>query len=393
MLSSAYYVYYFLIFILYFWGMSTLLAIPANWMLQTGLTLTLVAIYTLMAVYAERKVSAFIQDRLGPMETGPYGLFQTLADVLKLLMKELITPSAAYKGLFVLAPAVIFVSVFAAFGALPLTASVADQAMNIGLLYILAVLSIDIMGLLMAGWGSNNKYALLGSARSVAQIISYEVPASLALLSAVMMFGSLNMQEIGLNQGIYASESMRFLGIWEVNQVGGISSWAIVRYPHLMIALLVYLIAGLAECNRAPFDLPEAESELVSGYHVEYGGFRFALIMLSEYGKMLIVGLIASILFLGAWNSPLPNIGAVELASWTSGAPGSLAGTIWGAFWLLSKALLIVFVFIWVRWAYPRVRVDQLMSLGWKYLTPAGFGLFLISGIWKLAEVYFLVNN
>lgn len=373
--------------------MNNLLVIPANWLLYTGLTLGLVAVYTLMAVYAERKVSAFIQDRLGPMETGPWGLFQTFADVIKLVLKELITPAAAHKGLFVLAPALIFVAVFAAFGALPLAPGPAGAAMNIGLLYILAVLSIDIMGLLMAGWGSNNKYALLGAARSVAQIISYEVPASLALLSAVMMFGTLNMQEIGLNQGIYAEESLRFLGVWEVKQIGGLASWSVVRYPHLLIAMLVYLIAGLAECNRAPFDLPEAESELVSGYHVEYGGFRFALIMLSEYGKMLIVGLIASLIFLGAWNSPLPNLGAVELASWTSGPPGSIAGVIWGAFWLIGKSLLIVFLFIWVRWAYPRIRVDQLMTLGWKYLTPVGFALFLISGIWKLAEVYLLVNG
>jgi len=370
-----------------------LLSIPSHWFLQLSLSLGLISVYTLVAVYAERKVSAFIQDRLGPMETGPYGLFQTFADVIKLVLKELITPSAAYRSLFALAPIIVFVSVFAAFGALPLTAEPAEQAMNIGLLYILGVLSIDIMGLLMAGWGSNNKYALLGSARSVAQIISYEVPASLALLSAVMMFGSLNMQEIALDQGIYSENSLRLLGIWEVRHIGGISTWAMIRYPHLIIAFLVYLTAGLAECNRAPFDLPEAESELVAGYHVEYGGFRFALMMLSEYGKMLIVGLIATFLFLGAWNSPLPNIGGVELASWTSGSPGTLGGIIWGSFWLIGKSFLIVLLFIWVRWAYPRIRVDQLMTLCWKYLTPVGFALFLISGCWKLAEVYGMING
>ncbi|MCI4666864.1 MAG: NADH-quinone oxidoreductase subunit NuoH [Bacteroidia bacterium] len=372
--------------------MFQLLSIPANWLIQAGLSLGLVAVYTLLAVYAERKVSAFIQDRLGPMETGPFGIFQTFADVLKLVVKELIVPSAANRVMFVLAPAIIFISVFAAFGALPLSAEPAETAMNVGLLYILAVLSIDIMGLLMAGWGSNNKYALLGSARSVAQIISYEVPTSLALLSAIMMFGTLNMQEIAIDQGIYSSEKLQLLGIWDTAAIGGLTSWAIVRYPHLLIAFLVYLIAGLAECNRAPFDLPEAESELVSGYHVEYGGFRFALMMLSEYGKMLIVGIIASIIFLGAWNTPLPNIGAAELATWTSGAPGTIAGTLWGSFWLLFKSLFIVFIFIWVRWAYPRIRVDQLMTLCWKYLTPAGFALFLISGVWKLIEVYLMLN-
>jgi NADH-quinone oxidoreductase subunit H len=368
--------------------MIPLLLIPVDWVVQAGLTVLFVAAYALAAVYVERKVSAFIQDRLGPMETGPYGAFQTLADVVKLLLKELIVPEAAFKGLFVLAPAIIFVSVFAAFGALPLFSEVSENAMNVGLLYILGILSIDVMGLLMAGWGSNNKYALLGSARSVSQIISYEVPATLALLSAVMMFGSLNMQEIALEQGIYAEKSLYLFGIWDVHQIGGISSWAIVRYPHLFVAFLVYLIAGLAECNRAPFDLPEAESELVSGYHVEYSGFRFAMVMLAEYGKMLVVGIIASVVFLGGWNTLLPNIGSVELANWTSGAAGTLGGIFWGLFWILSKSLLIVGIFIWVRWTYPRVRVDQLMTISWKYLTPIALGLFLISGIWKLLEVY-----
>ncbi|MEL6697872.1 MAG: NADH-quinone oxidoreductase subunit NuoH [Bacteroidota bacterium] len=363
-------------------------SIPITWIVTVGITISLVALYTLGAVYAERKISAFIQDRLGPMETGPFGVFQTLADVIKLVLKELITPAAANKVLFILAPPLIFVSVFAAFGALPLFASPVDAAMNVGLLYILGVLSIDIMGLLMAGWGANNKYALLGAARSVAQIISYEVPATLALLSAVMMYGTLNMQELALDQGVYTEQTIYFLGVWDVTEVGGLLSWSVFRYPHLLIAFFVYLVAGLAECNRAPFDLPEAESELVSGYHVEYSGFRFALVMLAEYGKMLIVGIIAAVIFLGGWNTILPNIAGLPLAEWTSGAPGTLAGILWGACWILGKALLIVVFFIWVRWTYPRVRVDQLMTLSWKILTPIGLGLFFISAIWKLAEVY-----
>ncbi|MEO0898204.1 MAG: complex I subunit 1 family protein [Bacteroidota bacterium] len=368
--------------------MNILLSIPIPTVIQVGLTIGFVAVYTLLAVYAERKVSAFIQDRLGPMETGPHGIFQTFADVLKLVTKELITPSAANRWMFALAPAVIFVSVFAAFGALPLFAKADEMAMNIGLLYIIGVLSVDIMGLLMAGWGSNNKYAMLGAARSVAQIVSYEVPATLALLSAIMMYGSLNMQEIAFQQSIYTEEGVRMLGIWDLSQFGGITTWGIFSYPHLIIAFVVYLIAGLAECNRAPFDLPEAESELVSGYHVEYGGFRFALVMLAEYGKMLIVGIIASVIFLGAWNSPLPNIGPLNLASWTSGEPGSRAGILWGGFWIVSKGFLIVLLFMWVRWTLPRVRVDQLMTICWKYLTPIGFVLFFLSGIWKVGETY-----
>ncbi|MEL6135109.1 MAG: complex I subunit 1 family protein, partial [Bacteroidota bacterium] len=233
-------------------------SVPITWIFTVAITISTVALYTLGAVYAERKISAFIQDRLGPMETGPLGAFQTLADVIKLVLKELITPAAANKWLFVLAPPLIFVSVFAAFGALPLFARPAEAAMNVGLLYILGVLSIDIMGLLMAGWGANNKYALLGAARSVAQIISYEVPATLALLSAVMMYGTLNMQQLSLDQGVFTEQTIYFLGIWDVTELGGILSWSAFRYPHLLVAFVVYLIAGLAECNRAPFDLPEA---------------------------------------------------------------------------------------------------------------------------------------
>ncbi len=362
-------------------------------LLYVSLTLSFLAIFVLVAVYAERKVSAFIQDRLGPMEAGPYGLFQTLADVLKLVFKEPITPRAADRWLFVMAPGVIFVSVFAGYAALPLAPGVAGSEANVGLLYLLGIVAIDVIGLLMAGWGANNKYALLGAGRSVAQIVSYEVPAALALLSAVMMHGSLNLQEITAAQGLYSPEPVYWLGIWDIRAMGGLLSWSAFRYPHLLIGLLVYFVAGLAESNRAPFDLPEAESELVSGYHVEYSGFRFALVMLSEYGKMLLVSVIAAVVFLGGWNTLLPNLSfgesfSLPLATWTSGAAGTLGGVLWGSFWLMSKAILGVLVMIWVRWTYPRVRVDQLMYICWKVLTPIAFALFVISGIWKLAEVY-----
>ncbi|MEL6253803.1 MAG: complex I subunit 1 family protein [Bacteroidota bacterium] len=357
------------------------------------LTLNVVLIYALVAVYAERKISAFIQDRLGPMETGPYGLFQTLADVLKLVLKEPIIPTLADKKLFLLAPAMIFISVFAGFAVLPIGPGTAGSVTSIALLYILGIVAIDVIGLLMAGWGSNNKYAMLGSGRAVAQIISYEVPASLALLVAIMMYGSLDLQELSAAQGIYAKEPVYFLGIWEVTEIGGFLSWSIFRYPHLLIAYVIYFIASLAECNRAPFDIPEAESELVAGYHVEYGGFQFALVMLSEYVKMWIVGVVAAIVFLGGWNTILPNLYFTEsfslpLADWTSGPAGTAAGTFWGAFWILGKSLLAVFVHMWIRWTYPRFRVDQLMRLCWKVLIPIALGLFLISGLWKLWEVY-----
>lgn len=372
--------------------MFPLLAIQLPIAIQVALTVASVAVFALGAVYAERKVSAFIQDRLGPMEAGPYGAIQTLADVLKLVLKEPIIPKAADKPLFILAPPVIFVAVFAGIGALAIIPKAPGNDLNVGLLFLLGVVAIDIIGLLMAGWGSANKYALIGSARSVNQIVAYEVPAALALLSGVMMLGTLSIQAISARQGIYSDLDSFFLGIWNVTETGGILGWAVIRYPHLLIAFAVYFIASLAESNRAPFDLPEAESELVSGFHVEYSGFRFALVMLSEYGKMLITSILAVTVFLGGWNTILPNIHVGEtsllLASWTSGEPGTVIGALWGAFWILSKSMLLVLLQIYIRWTYPRVRIDQLMTISWKYLTPIAFGLFILSGLWKLAEVY-----
>lgn len=372
--------------------MFPILAIPLPITLQVALTVASVAVFALGAVYAERKVSAFIQDRLGPMEAGPYGAIQTLADVLKLVLKEPIIPKAADKPLFILAPPVIFVAVFAGIGALAILPKAPGTDLNVGLLFLLGVVAIDIIGLLMAGWGSANKYALIGSARSVNQIVAYEVPAALALLSGVMMLGTLSIQAISARQGIYSDQETFFLGIWNVTNTGGILGWSVIRYPHLLIAFIVYFIASLAESNRAPFDLPEAESELVSGFHVEYSGFRFALVMLSEYGKMLITSILAATVFLGGWNTILPDIHIGDttllLASWTSGEPGTVAGALWGAFWILSKSMLLVLLQIYIRWTYPRVRIDQLMTISWKYLTPIAFGLFILSGLWKLAEVY-----
>ena len=373
-------------------------------LIQIALLLGFVALYALGAVYAERKVSAYIQDRLGPLEVGPRGLFQTIADIIKLVIKENITPTAADRPLFLLAPMVIFASVFAGFAVIPFAPGLFGAALNVGLLYVMAIVSIDVIGLLMAGWGSNNMYAFLGAMRSVSQIISYEIPASLALLAAVMMYGTLNLGTLSNAQGVLATDPVYLFGVWDVSQVGGVLSWAVVRYPHLLLAYLVYFIASLAECNRAPFDLPEAESELVSGFHVEYSGFRFAVVFLAEYANMFLVGVIAAVVFLGGWNTPLPNLialepgQAAEMGTWelfknlqfahlTTGS-SALGMALWGAVWVLAKGFGAVFVQMWIRWTLPRVRVDQLLRLGWKVLTPAAFALLLISGIWKLAEVY-----
>lgn len=347
--------------------------------------------FVVVGVYLERKVSAFIQDRMGPMEVGKWGLLQLIADLLKLLQKEDIVPKAADKWLFLGAPFVIFAAVFAAYAVLPLAPGLSGSGAAVGVFYLLTILSIDVIGILMAGWGSNNKYALFGAMRSVAQIVSYEVPLGLSVLCVVMLTQTLDLQVISFQQGIYSSETIYLFGLRDLNvdvtQVGGFLSWNIVRNPFLLIVYVIFFIASLAECNRAPFDLPEGESELVGGFHTEYSGMRYALLMLSEYGMMLLVSLLGAVLFLGSWNTPFPNMGPIRLADWTSGEPGTLLGYLSGAFWLLSKALLGVLVQMWVRWTLPRLRVDQLMYLGWKVLTPVGLVLFFVSGVWRLLGV------
>jgi NADH-quinone oxidoreductase subunit H len=335
------------------------------------------AVFALVGVYAERKISAFIQDRLGPTETGKFGMLQTLADGLKLVQKELIIPAAADKILFMMAPAIIFIAVYMGFAALPWAPGLVPSSLNLGLYYIFAIISIETLGILMAGWGSNNKYSILGAMRSVAQIISYEIPAGFAIISVVMIAQSLNLQTISAQQGILSADVTKFFGFWDVSKIGGIFSWNIFRAPHLMIAFVIYFIASLAESNRAPFDIPEAESELVAGFHTEFTGMRFAFVFFSEYSMMFLVSMISVILFLGAWNTPLPNMGVAQLATWTT-------GTAWGIIWVLTKTLALVGVQMWIRWTLPRLRVDQLMNLCWKVLTPLGFACMLISGIWRV---------
>jgi len=338
---------------------------------------TFAALFALFGVYAERKLSAFIQDRLGPTETGKFGLLQTLADALKLLQKESITPAAADKVLFLLAPIIIFVSVYMGFACLPWAPGVVPSKASIGLYYIFAIISIETLGILMAGWGSNNKYSILGAMRSVAQIISYEIPAGFALISVVMISQTLDLQQISLQQGILSAEKVKFFGIWDVTHIGGLLSWNIFKAPHLIIAFVIYFISSLAESNRAPFDIPEAESELVAGFHTEFTGMKFGFVFLAEYSMMFLVSMIAVVLFLGAWNTPFPNIGSIKFADWTT-------GIVWGIIWTFAKTLVLVAIQIWIRWTLPRLRVDQLMNLCWKVLTPLAFLCMIISGIWRL---------
>lgn len=336
-----------------------------------------IALFTLFAVYAERKIAGFVQDRLGPMETGKYGSLQTIADILKLLQKEFITPTVADKILFAAAPVVIFSAVFIGFAVMPWAPDFLPANLNTGLFFIMAVISIDAIGILMAGWGSNNKFSLLGSIRAIAQMVSYEIPIGLSLISVVMLTQTMNLNDIVFQQGILSKESIYFFGFWDVTQIGGILSWYIFQAPHLIIVYIIFFVATLAECNRAPFDIPEAESELIGGFHTEYGGIRFAFIFLAEYAMMFLVSMLGVILFLGGWNTPLPNIGSFALADWTT-------GLYWGIFWTISKALFIVGIQMWIRWTLPRFRADQLMNLCWKVLIPIAFICMAVSGIWRI---------
>ncbi|MEW6102422.1 MAG: NADH-quinone oxidoreductase subunit NuoH [bacterium] len=299
-----------------------------------------VSVNTLFLVLAERKVSAWMQDRLGPMRVGPQGLLQTVADAIKLLQKEDITPSPADKILHFLAPLIMFIPAIMAYAVISWSPGIYAVSLDLGLLYILALSAIGTIGIVIAGFSSGNKWTLLGGMRSAAQMISYEVPLILSFIGVIMLNGSLN-----LNSVIESQKNM----------------WFIVYQP---IGFLLFLIAGCAEVNRAPFDLPEAESELVAGFHTEYSGMKFALFFLGEYANMFICACLAATLFLGGWN----------------GIPG-LPFILPPIVWFLIKAYFIIFVIMWFRWTYPRIRVDQLMGFGWKFLTPLGFLNIAITGV------------
>lgn len=347
-------------------------------MLPFLIYLPLLLTSVLVIFYSERKIAAFIQDRLGPTHVGPFGMVQPVADILKLVQKEDIIPAKSDKILFKVAPFLIFTATFAGFVVVPISNGFQPAGLETGIFFLLAIVSVDVVGILMAGWSSNNKYALFGSMRAVAQVVSYEIPVGLSVLSVVMLAQTLDLQEISFLQSPMGATQEG------LQSYGGIFNWNIVKAPHLIIAYIVFFIATLAECNRAPFDIPEAESELIAGFHIEYSGFRFAKFFLAEYGMMLLMSLLGAILFFGGWNSPFPNIGNVTLADWTNGTAGELSGHLWGAFWLISKAFAAMLLQVWIRWTFPRVRVDQLMSICWKYLTPFALFCVAVSGVWRL---------
>jgi NADH-quinone oxidoreductase subunit H len=313
--------------------------------LLAGLPLFLfVAVNAIIAVYAERKVSAFMQDRLGPMgqgvglHAGKWGLLQTVADALKLILKQDIIPALADRKLFILAPFIIFIAPFVAIAAMPFNQHILVADFNIGVFFLLAVSSVGVIGIILAGYSSNNKWSLYGAMRSAAQIISYEIPAALSILTVIMLTGSLQMQEI-----IKAQSGT----IW-----GILPNWFIFNNPFTLLAFFLFFIAGVAETNRTPFDLPEAESELVAGFHTEYSGMRWAFFFLSEYANVFIVSGITAIVFLGGWQSPIP---------------GYMDGPFWGLVWFFSKVIFLILVMMWFRWTFPRLRTDQLMRMCWKF--------------------------
>ena len=292
------------------------------------------------SVWLERRVAGRIQARIGPNRVGPQGLLQFLADALKLLAKEDVIPRPADRFAFLLAPVIVFVGAFAGFAVIPFGFGLVAADMNIGLFLILAVTSVEVVGVIMAGYASNSKWAVLGSMREVAQMVSYELPLAISALVVVILAGTLNLTTV-VDQ-----------------QTGGIWNWYVFRGPFAFAAFFLFGTAALASLKRAPFDLPEAESELVSGFHTEYTGFRFAIFFLGEYAAMILFALLASILFLGGWDPIVP----VTLHH---------GGLQWVGFLvLLAKTLFLLFVMIWVRWSLPRFRIDKVMYLCYKVLLP-----------------------
>lgn len=321
------------------WLQSSLPASVADlteWVLIAAVYLAFFALAGLLLVWMERRIAAFFQLRLGPNRVGPSGLFQTIADALKLLTKELTSTENADKFLYNLAPYFVIVAALISLSVLPFSAEFQAFDINIGVFFVMGVSSIGVIGVLLGGWASNNKYSLIGAMRSGLQTVSYELSVGLSILTMVLLSGSLRISEIV-----------------EVQRAGG---WFIIQgHIPAIIAFMIFMIAGTAETNRAPFDMVEAESELGAGFHTEYSGMKFAYFFLAEFINMFIIAAIAVTIFFGAYLSPF---GITESLPWL------------GVFWFMLKVLVIIFLMMWFRWTFPRLRVDQLLTLEWKYLLP-----------------------
>ena len=321
--------------------------------IQIGLVVTLIAGWVAVATYLERKISAFMQARLGPMRVGPYGILQPIADGIKLLTKEDFIPEKADRWIFFLAPYIAVAAAFIVFSVIPFGpdwAVITD--INIGLLFVLAVSSVGVLALILAGWSSNSKYSLLGALRSSAQMISYEVAMGLSLIGALMFARTLSLSGI---VGAQARDSI----------------WLLLYQP---LGFLIFLLSGIAENNRAPFDLPEAESELVAGFHTEYSGFRWSLFFMAEYGAMVVVSAVAATVYLGGWYFPF-------VYRLTEAKGYHNLYVIVSLLVFITKVAIILYLYFWLRWTLPRFRYDQLMDIGWKWLIPSALINICISAL------------
>jgi NADH-quinone oxidoreductase subunit H len=302
----------------------------------------------------ERKLIGWMQIRIGPNRVGPLGLLQPIADAVKLLFKEIIVPTNASKGLFILAPVMMLMPAIAAWAVIPFAPEMVLADINAGLLYVIALTSMGVYGVIIAGWASNSKYAFLGAMRSAAQMVSYELAMGFALVVVLMVSGSLNLSAIveGQGRGMFADQGLTFL------------SW---NWLPLAPMLLVYFIAGIAETNRAPFDVVEGESEVVAGHMVEYSGMTFALFFLAEYMNMILIATLTAVMFFGGWQAPISS-------AFTEAVPPF--------FWLLAKVFVLVSMFLWIRATFPRYRYDQIMRLGWKVFIPLTLVWIALIGLW-----------
>ena len=329
-------------------------------LVKIGIILAVLPLIVAGITLAERKVIAFMQVRLGPMRVGPWGLLQPIADPIKLLLKEDIIPARADKWVFVAAPIITLIPAFIVFAVIPFGPTINVLGMpvnlyvtdlNIGVLYVLSISSVGVLGIILAGWASNSKYPLLGALRSAAQMVSYEVALGFSIMGVLML-----------------SETLSLVGIVEAQRSSGV--WYVFLQP---IAFILFFVCGVAETNRAPFDLPEAESELVAGFHTEYSGFRFSLFFLAEYANMITVSAMAVTLFLGGWLRPFPNVAALAFLD-----------LIPGILWFAIKVVIFLYFYMWFRASWPRYRYDQLMKVGWQFLLPLSLANVIVTAILAL---------
>lgn len=359
--------------------------IPAEWealgyvvaaLIQAALIIHVPAVGALIFIWMERKVSGRIQDRLGPTRVGGnFGWLQTLADGLKLITKEDITPGKADVMLFKLAPYLSFTASFAAFLALPFATGWVGQHINVAVFFVLAVLGLEVFGVILAGWASGSKWSLFGAMREAAQVVSYEVPIGLCVIVPVMICGTMDLITISNMQA------------------GLFTNWLIFHDPFTFLVFWIYFTCATASVNRAPFDLAEAESELVAGFHTEYSGLRWSIFFMAEYGSMYVVSALAAILFFGGWNGPIPIFHMIGWAYDAAGEPIRLTGWIanlFGCANLIVKAVVGVTVMIWVRWTLPRLRIDQVITTCWKYCVPMVAVLFCGVLAWTTYDVPFI---